>query len=257
MAELYPNLEILFSLGAGVDQFDMESLPPHVKLVRMIEPGITTMMQEYVTMSVLALHRDLPAYLDQQRRSAWKVLPSCPTDERRVGVMGLGNLGQAALDILKPFGFPLSGWSRSERHIDGVTCHHGDEGLKEFLASTDILICLIPLTPDTRGILNEALFNQLPRGAGLVHVGRGGHIDQQALINALDRGQLNAAVLDVTDPEPLPSDHPIWAHPGIILTPHIASKTMIRSATRAVIENLHRHFNGEALEGLVPSTRGY
>lgn len=258
LTERYPALDVLFSVGAGIDQFDLSTLPPDLLVVRMIEPGIVSGMAEYVTMAVLALHRHLPRYLDQQRRSLWQP-ETMLTDAtaRRVGVLGLGVLGQAALRTLAPFGFPLAGWSRSARPIDGVAAFAGDGELDAFLSRTDILVCLLPLTEETKGLLSTSLFGRLPRGAMLVNVGRGGHLVADDLLAALESGQIAAAALDVADPEPLPPEHPFWRHPGILLTPHIASMTRPDTAAAVVLDNIRRHRAGQPLLGLVDRASGY
>lgn len=253
----FRNLEIVFSIGAGVDQFKTEALPSNVMLVRMVEDGIVRMMQEYVTLAVLALHRNLKTYIGQQAAATWRSLPVRQAAQQRIGILGLGMLALAVIERLRPFGFPLAAWSRSERHLEGVDCNHGPDGLTPFLARTDILICLLPLTQDTQGLLDGRLFAALPAGAALVHVGRGAQLDHDALIAALDEGHLSGAVIDVTEPEPLPSEHAFWRHPKIILTPHIASVTQPESAARAVIDNIKRHRGGLDPIGLVDRNRGY
>jgi glyoxylate/hydroxypyruvate reductase A len=251
------NLKVLFSVGAGVDHLDLASLPGHIPVVRMVEPGIESGMVEYVTMAVLALHRDLPGYLCDQRARLWRPRDPAAAAARRIGIMGLGVLGTAALRALAPFGFPLSGWSRTPKTIAGVDCYAGAEGLGPFLRQCDILVCLLPLTPATRGILDARLLQQLPQGAALINVARGGHLDNQALLAALDSGRLSAAVLDVCEPEPLPEDHPFWHHPRILLTPHIASVTRPDTAAGIVLENIRRHRRGEPLRDVVDRTAGY
>jgi glyoxylate/hydroxypyruvate reductase A len=251
------NLEVLFSIGAGVDQFRPEIIPDGVKLVRMVEDGIIRMMREYVVLGVLTLHREMLAYREQQRRGLWRALAASQATDRRVGFLGVGMLAQAAIDRLRPFRFPLAAWSRSKKMVEGVTCFHGDDQLGSFLRGTDILVCLLPLTEQTGGILNAKLFSSLPAGARLLHVGRGPQLDQDALIEALDSGQLAAAMLDVTDPEPLPEGHALWAHPKVIITPHVASVTQPHTAAQSVIENIRRHRAGKNPIGLVDRTLGY
>ena len=257
IAGRFPHLELLFSSGAGVDQFDFGALPTELRVVRMVEPGIIRGMVEYVTHAVLDLHRDMPAYRRQQRQGLWSPLPVKPAAERRIGVLGLGSLGQAVLAQLRPFGFDCAGWSRSRHAIEGVPCFAGAEELDGFLRRSDILVCLLPLTDATRGMLNGAVFDRLPIGASLVHVGRGPQLIAEDLRRALDAGQLSEAVLDVVDPEPLPEDHPLWRHPRIRITPHIASMTQPTSAAEVVLENLRRFAAGEPLVGEVDRALGY
>lgn len=252
-----PSLEVLFSTGAGVDQFDLTRLPEQVKLVRLIDPGIIAGMVEYVAWAALTLHRDMPDYFVAQREGRWAPAPLVPADRRRIGVMGLGELGQAALAALRPFGFQLAGWNRNPRPIEGVRGFVGRAELPAFLAECDILICLLPLTPETRGILCRETLAQLPKGAGLVNAGRGGHLVEADLLAALDSGQISAAVLDVTAAEPPPKGHPFFSHPKVLLTPHIAAMTHAESGARAVLANIRRHESGAPMHGLVARERGY
>lgn len=249
----YPNLRLIFSVGAGVDQFDLTALPPQVGVVRMLEPGIARQMVQMAVLATLALHRDLPAYLDQARHGQWQARPNRAADRTRVGVMGLGQLGQAVLEGLAPFGFDLAGYSRSPRDLPGVDC---TTDLAAFLARTDILICLLPLTDQTRGLLDDALFAALPDGAHLVHLGRGAQLDPQALTRAL-AGRLASAWLDVTNPEPLPQDHPLWSHPRVIVTPHVASQTDAAQGAEHVLAGIRAHRAGDPVAGLIDRGRGY
>ncbi|KQN63510.1 glyoxylate/hydroxypyruvate reductase A [Erwinia sp. E602] len=253
----FPNLKVLFSVGAGADQFDYSRLPADLPVVRMIEPGLTSGMVEYVTFAVLGLHRDMPRYLQQQRAGVWQAHPVQTAAKRRIGVMGLGTLGEAVLKPLVAMGFDCGGWSRTPRDLPGVRCWAGDEQLGEFLARSDILICLLPLTERTEGMLNADLFGQLPAGAALVQAGRGAQLNHQHLLDALDAGQLSAAVVDVTAPEPLPAEHRFWHHPQIWLTPHIASQTQPESAVVALLANIRRHQRGEPMVGVVDRQQGY
>lgn len=251
---VYPNLELIFSTGAGVDQFDLTKIPPQVGVVRMLDPNIAQQMCEYVTLATLAMHRDLPTYLARQARGEWRESRNVPASQRRIGVMGLGQLGQAVLQALRPLGFRLSGYNRSARQIEGVDCF---TDLPAFLAQTDILICLMPLTDQTRGILNADLFAALPQGARLVHVGRGAQLVTDDLIAALDSGHLAAAMLDVTNPEPLPPDAPIWRHPGVIVTPHIASRTDDHAGAAHVVAGVTACLSGADIPGLTDRAKGY
>jgi glyoxylate/hydroxypyruvate reductase A len=252
-----PNLKVLFSAGAGVDHIDLSLVPPHVTVVRTVEPGIVNGMIEYVTMSVLALHRKLFDYQRAQAAGIWKNLHAVPAENCSVGVMGLGVLGRAVLNRLGAFGYRRFGWSRRLMSVPGATCYAGPETLEPFLAQCDILVCLLPLTAATRGILDRRVFSALPRGASLINVGRGGHLNEQALLDALASGQLSAAILDVCDPEPLPLSHPFWRHPRIMLTPHIASETQPETAAPIIIEHIRRHQRAEPLRDTVDRVRGY
>lgn len=250
----HPALRLLISVGAGVDQLDLTAVPPQVQVVRMLEPGLPEQMAEYVTLAVLALHRDLPTYLDQARRGEWRAGRNLRASRRRVGVMGMGQSGRAALAALAPFGFPLAGYSRSAVAPAGVEAF---SDLPAFLARTDILICLLPLTLATAGVLNAALFAALPQGAALVHAGRGAQLVAADLIAALDAGHLSAAMLDVTDPEPLPPDHPLWRHPRVIVTPHIACQTRAEEGAAHVARAITAWQVGGDIPGLVDRERGY
>lgn len=257
IAATFPNLKVLFSVGAGIDQFDLSKLPEDLPIVRMIEPGISEGMAEYVTMAALALHRDLPGYLAKQRQQQWQPFYRSTLRWSRIGILGHGVLAQACLDKLKHFNFRLATWSRSHREVEGIQCFTGPKELGAFLSQTDILVCLLPLTSQTRKFLNEALLSQLPQGAALIHVGRGEQLDAGALLSALSSGALSSAVLDVTDPEPLPEGHALWLHPKIIVTPHIASVTNPETAIDQVLENLRNHAAGLPMLGLVDRRRGY
>ena len=257
LVQSLPNLEIVFSTGAGVDQIDLKAIPPAIPIVRMVEPGIAASMVEYVVMSVLALHRNLIDYIGLQRQKTWTQIPLQPASRRRIGVLGLGMLGEAAARKLADFGFPVAGWSRSPRDLPGIECYSGKSALGDFLARTDILVSLLPLTDETRGLLNADLFGALPAGAAVLSCGRGAQLVQEDLLAALDSGQIGAAVLDVTDPEPLPPESALWSHPKLLITPHIATMTYPETAVDSVIDTIRRHRAGEPLLGLVDRQRGY
>ncbi|NIA71307.1 glyoxylate/hydroxypyruvate reductase A [Pelagibius litoralis] len=254
----YPNLKAIFSIGAGIDHLASDpDLPAGVPVVRMVEPGLTAGMSEYVTLAVLGHHRFAQDYALQRQARIWEEIPQVAAAARQIGVMGLGVLGRDALAKLALFGFKLAGWSRTPKSLPGINCYHGEEGLRDLLAETDILVCLLPLTPETEGILCRAVFDQLPKGAAVVNVGRGGHLVEQDLLDALESGRLSGATLDVFREEPLPEDHPFWEHPKVFMTPHVASMTLPESACQAVVANIHRQEAGEPLRHVVDMARGY
>ncbi len=253
----FHHLEVLFSVAAGVDQFDLARVPAGLPVVRMVEPGLAAGMAEYVTWAVLSLHRGMQPYLVRQRRGIWREDPVPRAADRRVGVMGMGELGRCALERLAPFGFPCRAWSRTPRAVPGVACFAGTDQLPDFLAGCDILVCLLPLTPQTAGLLDARLFAALPKGAAVVNAGRGGHLVLDDLMAALDAGHLSGAVLDVTEPEPPAAGHPLWEHEHVWLTPHIASSSEAEGGAAAVIANIRRHRAGETLLGLIDRRQGY
>jgi len=257
IAETFPNLELVFSVGAGVDQFDLSRIPEHIPVVRMIESGLIAGMVEYATLAVLAAHRDWLTYTAQKSIGRWQAMPVRTADTRRVGVLGLGVLGKAVLEKLHGFGFQCAGWSRSEHQLPGIECFSGEQGLSDLLARSDILVCLLPLTDATRGILSRELFKQLPKGATLINLGRGDHLVEADLLDALYRNHLASAILDVCSIEPLPKNHPFWRHPRIMLTPHVAGMTQADTSAEAVLDNIRRHREGRPLVGLVDRERGY
>ena len=254
-----PNLKAIFSLGAGVDGILADNtLPRGVPLVRMVDDSLTEGMVEYVVLQVLDWHRQGALYRGQQRKALWRPRRQKLARERGVGVMGLGTLGQAVALGLAALDFDVAGWSRSEKTIDGITCFHGSgQGFGHFLARSEILVCLLPLTAETTGILGGKTFARLPKGAYLVNAARGAHLNETDLLAALGSGQLSGAALDVFADEPLARGHPFWRDPRITITPHVASVTHARTAAKSVAANIRRVEAGEALENLVDLDRGY
>jgi glyoxylate/hydroxypyruvate reductase A len=253
-----PNLKLIVGLGAGVDHLLGDPfLPKAVPIVRLVDPYMTDAMSEYVALSVLRLHRQDLDYLAQQRARIWQEREQKNAAERTVGILGFGTLGQDAGRKLKALGFDVAGWSRATKEIAGFASYAGPAGLDSLLARSEILVCLLPLTAVTMGILNEAAFARLPRGAGLVNAGRGGHLVEADLIAALDRGQLSGAVLDVVGEEPLPAAHPFWHHPRIILTPHVAAETHPPTAAPIIREAIRRFEARLPIANRVDLARGY
>jgi glyoxylate/hydroxypyruvate reductase A len=253
-----PNLKAILSLGAGVDSMlNDPTLPTNLPLCRLVDPSLTATMSEYVLLHTLKYHRMQDLFARDQRERRWQLrLPKAPVNTR-VGILGLGVLGSDAARVLGKYGFSLRGWSRSQKELDGVTCFAGSEQLGAFLAETDILVCLLPLTDETQGILNRSLFEQLPSGARLIHVGRGAQLVEADLLEALEDGRLAGATVDVFVKEPLPEDHPFWRHPAIDITPHAASYSEPSVGAEVIADNIRRFFDGRPLRHVVDRARGY
>ena len=253
-----PNLKLILSLGAGVDHILCDpQLPRHVPIVRLVDPYLTDAMSEFVVLQVLRLHRQDLDYQSQQHAGIWHELPQKNAGECKVGILGFGEIGQDAGRKLAALGFPVSGWGRRERILADFPTYAGPEGLFQLLPRSEILVCLLPLTRETEGILCARTFAALPSGAGLVTAGRGGHLVEEDLIPALDRGQLSAAALDVFQQEPLPPAHPFWHHPRILVTPHIAGITNPTTAAPIILDNIRRCEEGRPLLNQVDPAQGY
>lgn len=263
MLATLPNLEVIFSVGAGVDHLLTQSGLPDVPLVRFVDPNLTMRMSEYVCLHVLTHHRRMRDYAELQAQATWKEFwPQPGANEIRVGVMGLGVLGLDAVEKLRMLGYWVAGWSRSAKQIDDVDCFAGEEGLKPFLARTDILVCLLPHTPDTEGMLNATLISGLAKdgslpGPVLINAGRGKVQVEADILDALDSDTLWAASLDVFENEPLSAKSQLWAHPRVIITPHNASISDDQAVCRYVADQIARYENGDALENVVDLKQGY
>ncbi|MCB8882142.1 glyoxylate/hydroxypyruvate reductase A [Acidisoma cellulosilytica] len=258
---LFPQLTALravFSLGAGVERLlDHAEIPAGMPLIRMVEPSLGADMAIYVTMQVLHYHRRMPEFARNQRQRAWVALDVPMARDRKVGILGYGQLGALCAERLSAFGFALSVWSRSPKDAAGLRVFTGRDRLEDFLAESEILVCLLPLTEDTSGILNAKAFAAMPPGSYLINVGRGPHVVEQDLLAALASGQIAHATLDVFAQEPLAEDHPFWRHDQVTVTPHVAARTQPQTAALMITDNIRRHRNGECLLNLVDRSLGY
>ncbi|MEX0339529.1 MAG: 2-hydroxyacid dehydrogenase [Arenibacterium sp.] len=251
----YSKLKAVLNLWAGVEHV-VNNPTLKVPLTRMVDHGLTRGMIEWVTGHVLRYHLGMDRYIHGLNGKWDPVYPPLARD-RRVTVLGLGALGRECAQTLARLGFSVSGWSQSAKDIDGITCHHGPSGLREAMTSAEILVLLLPNTPETENLLNAERLSFLPQGAYLLNPGRGTLIDDDALLNGLDQGQVAHATLDVFRVEPLPKDHPYWRHSKVTITPHIAAETRAQTASEVVVENIRRSEAREPLLHLVDVTRGY
>lgn len=254
----YPNLKVVASMGAGVDHIICDpALPEDIKITKVVDDRLTSDMSAFVLALVLDHLRNLHYYSMQQKNAEWDRKDYTRIDNVEIGIMGLGVLGKAVGEKLVLNGFNVSGWSTSPKEIEGIESFHGDEGLEEFLEKTEILICLLPLTPQTENILNKELFEKLPENAYIINVARGEHLVEHDLLEMIDNGHLSGAALDVFREEPLPEEHPFWQHPQIQVTPHVASITRPESVVPQIVENYEKMMEGEPLDNLVERNKGY
>lgn len=255
----FPNLKLICSSSAGVDHIVRDPIwPSKVPLVRMGAPEIAHQMGEYVCFAALSLLHDVKRIVQAQSERRWDNFKRPRfINQTRAGVMGLGNLGARAATALHQLGFQTAGWSRSKKSLPGIETYAGPDELDSFLARTDILVCLLPDTPETRHLLNAKTLAMLPVGAGLVNVGRGSHVVSDELLAALDTGHLSGAVLDVFEKEPLPADDPFWTHPRVMVTAHLASWGSLPVRAKYIAEVIEAYEQGAALPNVYVPSRGY
>lgn len=258
----FPRLEVIFNLGAGVDALLKDTTLPDLPLVRVVDQDLTKRMTEYVVLHCLMYHRRQRMLDDAQARSSWEAKDQWAASAMRVGIMGLGELGQDAAEVLARIGFDVAGWSRARKHVDGIKSYAGESELSAFLARTDILVVLMPLTPETEGILNRKLFKGLARNGRLgapvlINAGRGGLQNEADILACLDDGTLGGATLDVFHNEPLPHDSPFWRHPKVTVTPHNAADSDAEAISDYIASQIRRYEAGEPLENVVDRERGY
>ena len=254
------RLRLVQSLGAGIDHFHTDPhLPQGPVLCRIVDADMAGTMTAYVTWAVIHQQRSMGKYLASAAASLWQEQPIVPPGRHCVGIAGLGTLGVACAQALRSIGYRVRGWSRSAKTglPEGIESFHGPDELDAFLGGCDTLVCLLPLTPQTQGFLNGALFRRLPKGAHLINVGRGSHLVEADLLRALDDGTLGAATIDAFAQEPLPPDHPFWRHPRIVVTPHIAARTEAIAIARQTRDNLAALVRGERPDAAVDPQLGY
>jgi glyoxylate/hydroxypyruvate reductase len=253
-----PNLKAILVLGAGVDSVLCDaSLPGDVPVVRLVDAGLAGPMAEYALYAVLHFQRRMTDYYRQQAIAIWQPRDELLARQWPVGVMGLGVIGTTVAQRIAAQGYPVAGWSRSGKSVEGVEVFGDAAGFEPFLARTRVLVNVLPLTPQTRGILNARTFAAMPGASYIVNMGRGGHLVDADLLAALDSGQIAGAMLDVFEQEPLPASHPFWRHPKVIVTPHVAAPTLASESEAQVIDNIRLLEQGDLPPGVVDREKGY
>jgi glyoxylate/hydroxypyruvate reductase A len=254
---VFPNLKAMLSRSAGVEYFISHPRLPKVPLGKIDPPGGDPMMTEYVIMHVLRFHRDVPGYQAAQARKEWRRVPIVRPEERRIGFLGYGVMSKAPALVLKSLGFDVKAWVRSPKPGAEIPIFHGRDQLEPFLRETDIAVCLLPLTSETEGILCARTFAMMPKGAMVVNVGRGKHVVDADLIQALDSGQLSYAALDALWPEPLPPESPLWLHPRVTVMPHVARRPTVAQLAGQIAANVRRIEAGGRLLQEIDMAKGY
>jgi glyoxylate/hydroxypyruvate reductase A len=252
-----PNLRAMFSRSAGVEAFINHPKLPKVPLGKIEPSGGDPMMTEYTVMHVLRFHREMPKYQQAQTNKEWLRTRIVRPEERRVGFLGLGLMATAPALILRQLGFPVSAWVRSPRQVEGIRMFHGEGQFEAFMSQTDIVVCLLPLTKETNGILCARTFAMMPKGAMVINIGRGGHVVDTDLIAALDSGQLSYAALDALKPEPLPAESPLWTHPKVTVMPHVARRPTVAQLVTEIAANISSIETGGGLLQQIDMTTGY
>jgi len=252
-----PQLKAVFNIGAGVDALLKLRLPPNALVVRLDDAGMSVQMAEYVCHAVIRHFRELDAYEADTRQGNWSFRKPRSRTDFPVGIMGLGVLGERVARSLVGFEFPVMGWSRTPKSVDGVQCFAGEQGFADFLAASRVLVCLLPLTPETRDIMNLTNMSRLQSGAYIINVARGAHLVEDDLLALLDSGHLAGATLDVFRTEPLPAGHPFWQHPKIVVTPHTSARTLRSESITQIASKITTIQRGEPVAGVVEPSRGY
>lgn len=252
-----PRLKAIMNMGAGVDALLAMATPPQALIVRIDDGGMAVQMAEYVSHAVIRYFREFDVYDAQARRAAWASRKPRRREEFTVGLMGLGVLGQRVAQALRHFGFPLRGWSRTPRQVEGVQCFAGAAQFDGFLAATRVLVCLLPLTPETENVMNRRTLGRLPPQSYVINVARGAHLVDDDLLALLESGQVAAATLDVFRTEPLPEGHPFWRHPQVTVTPHTSARTLRDESVAQIAGKILALERGEPVAGVVGRERGY